>query len=111
MRMGAKFDWIDLILHFVFDPHIDGIRCEHIALQQKFLIGPQRKKSFIQRTRGGGDLRQLFRRQAINIFIQWFAGIDSIFDSIDYGHQHRRKGQIAIAGGIRGPEFDSLGFG
>ncbi len=57
------------------------------------------------------DLREFFRRQFVQIFVEWIAGIDPVLDPIEAGKQKRRKGEIGIRGGIGRAKLDSFRLG
>ena len=67
--LRAHPELVDLVLALVSEPALDHVLGEDVALQQELVVGIQRLERLPQRTRGGLDLRQLLRRQVVQVAI------------------------------------------
>ena len=62
----------------------------------------------VQGARHGGDLRQLLGRQVVEVLVHRLARIDLVLDPIQPRHEHRREGEVRVAGGIGEAHLDPL---
>src|SRR5215471_16941809 len=99
-----------VFLPFGADPHFDKIFGEHISLKEECVIVLESLESFSQAARYIRNLLQLFRRQFVDVLVEWFARFDLVLDAIETSHEQRRKSQIRIRGRIRRAIFNALGF-
>ena len=51
----------------------------------------------------------LLGRQIVEVLVHGRAGIGSVLDAVQAGHQQGGEGKVWIAAGIGGPELDALG--
>src|SRR6516225_5365469 len=52
---------------------VDDIRGEHVAFQQKSVVGFERIERFLERARGRGHLGELLGRQVVEVFVDRLA--------------------------------------
>ena len=45
--MRSQFDVVDFVIRFIFDPGVDDVLGEHVALQQEGMIFDQSRQSFL----------------------------------------------------------------
>ena len=74
---------IHLLGALVSDPGFDDIGREDVAFEQKRVIRLQGIERLFQRGRGGGNVRQLFRRQLVNVLVQRLVRIDQLKKNLD----------------------------
>ena len=74
----------------------DDVFGEDIALQGEFVTPLERIERLAQRAGNRRDLRQLFRRQLVDILVEGGAGIELILDPVQPGHEHCGEGEVAV---------------
>ena len=95
----------------VVEPGLDDIAGEDVAFEQKVVVFLQGIERGFERSGTARDLGQLFGGKVVEILVERLARVDLVHDAIEARHQHRREGQVRIAGGIGEADFDALGLG
>src|SRR5262245_50216171 len=89
--VGPQRDGINFFLPFVAKPGFDDILGEHIAAEQKRMIGFECIERLLQRA-GCGLHRLCFRgRQIVEVLVNRLTWINALVDAVKAGHQHCRE--------------------
>src|SRR5213080_2881295 len=87
-RMWAEPDDVDLVGALVFDPGADQLLAEHASLRQELMVGFER---LAERPR---HLRDLSVRLLEQVVVGRRTRVETAFDPVDSGHQHRGEGEV-----------------
>src|SRR3954447_14935604 len=77
-RVGAELYFGDLALPLERDPRVDHVGREHVALQQEVVVGFERGKRLVQRTRHLRHLGELLRRQVVQVAVEGLGRLDAV---------------------------------
>lgn len=108
--MGPEVEGENFVAHFVVDPGLDNVTGEDVPLQKKVVVRFQGIEGFPKRAGSLGNAGGFLGRKVIDVFVEGIAGVDFVADSVDYGHQDSREGQVGVARGIGTAEFEAFGF-
>src|SRR4051812_9711681 len=101
---------IDFVLLLVADPGVDYVFCEYIAAEQELMVLSKGVQRLTKRTRGLRYFGQLFRSQIVDVFVEGFARMNLVLNTIQRGHHHGGKRQVRIRTRVRTTELDPLGL-
>src|SRR5208283_621538 len=96
-RMRPQAYSVHFVQGLVFDPHIDDILRENVALQQELVVFCERLEGFIERSRSRWNFCQLFRTQCVDVRIERLARVDPVFDTVKGGHKQGGETEVAVA--------------
>ena len=68
------------------NPHLDEIAGKDVAFEQELVILLQAIQRFGEASRHIGHLLLLFRRQLVDVLVEWFARLDLVLDPIQASH-------------------------
>src|SRR3954469_17385155 len=71
-----------VLFALVRDPHLQKVRREDVALQEKVMVFLQTIQGFTEATGHVWHFLQLFGRQFVDVLVQWFARIDLVLNPI-----------------------------
>src|SRR4030042_90774 len=97
---GPHADGVDFGPHLVFDPGVNHVRGEDVALEQKFVIFFQAAQRLFQAARGLGHVPEFLRVQAVDVLVQGRPGRKLLLDPVQPSHEQGGKGKVAVAGGV-----------
>src|SRR5437868_13913864 len=77
--MGTQAQSI-MLFAFVGNPHIQKVLGKDIPFEQEIMVFFESDDGFFQAARNLRHFGHLFRRQFVEIFVHWFAGIDLVLN-------------------------------
>ncbi len=98
----------DLILAFVTDPPFDQRCRENITLEQEFVIFLECVERLVKAARERRYVLKFLGRKVIDVLIERFAGINSVLNAVEAGHQKGRKRDVRIARRIGRTKFETF---
>src|SRR3546814_2903495 len=88
----------------------DLVLREHIAFQQKLIVGPQRFQRLAERTADGGNFGQFLRRQIVKIFVHGITRMNLVLNAVEARHEQRCIAEVRVRHRIGEAEFHTLGL-
>ena len=88
----------------------DQVVGEDASAGEEGVVGLERVERLVERCRDGGDVRELLRRELVEVAVDRLAGVQLPLDPVQPGHQHRREGEVGIGERVGRTELHSFGL-
>ena len=109
MRVGAHRG--DLVGLLVFEPRVDEVLREDVALGEELVVLAQRVESSLERAGQLRDVLVLGRGQLVEVLVDGGCRLDAALDTVDTRHEARGERQVGVRARVRHAVFHALGLG
>ena len=102
--------WRHLVRLFVFEPRVNQVLGEDIALGEELVILTQRVEGGFKRAGQLRDVLLLSGRQLVEVLVDWCGRLDSALDAVDTRHEARGESKIWVRARVRYAVLHALGL-
>ncbi len=96
--------------HLQLDVGVDHVVRHDAALLEELAILREAVERLAQAAAHRRDLRQLVRRQIVEVLVHRLAGMELVLNTVEASHQHRREAEVGVRRRIGEADLDALGL-